>query len=142
MAGDLVGDIIWYNVGYHFAHPLTKKYGKFLGLTPELIEKTKSIFTNHQTKILFISKITMGFGLPLAALIVAGMSKMSFKKYISSLFFGQIFFTGILIAIGYFFGNLYEKINKDFKIISAISFFIVIFFILKGIRSYFQKRKS
>lgn len=141
MAGDLVGDTVWYLVGYHFAHPLAGKYGKFIGLTPELIEKTKSIFDNHQKKILFISKITMGLGLPQATLVVAGMSKMPFKKYISSLFLGQIIFTGVLLSIGYFFGNLYEKINKDFRILSAVAFFLVVVLVLTGVRSYFKKRK-
>lgn len=140
MAGDLVGDTIWYWVGYHFAHPLASKFGKFFGLTHERIDKTKAIFQSHPKKILFLSKITMGFGLPLAALVVAGMSKISFKRYIISLFFGQIFFTGILISVGYFFGNLYQKINKDFQIISAVAFLVVITLIMSGIRSYFRNR--
>ncbi|MFA5778134.1 MAG: DedA family protein [Candidatus Paceibacterota bacterium] len=140
MAGDLVGDTVWYLVGYHFAHPLASKFGKFFGLTHEKIDKTKAIFQNHPKKILFLSKITMGFGLPLAALVVAGMSKISFKRYIASLFFGQIFFTGILISVGYFFGNLYEKINKDFQIISTFAFLVVVILTISGIRSYLKNR--
>lgn len=142
MAGDLTGDIVWYNVGSHFAHPLVEKYGKYFGLTPALVEKTRNVFQNHQKKILFLSKITMGFGLPLVALLVAGMSKMPFRKYITSLFFGQIFYTGILIALGYFFGDLYVKINKDFQIIAAVAFFALLAFLLHGIRSYLRNKNA
>lgn len=140
MAADLTGDTIWYGVGYYFADPLTSKYGKYFGLTPELIVKIKTIFQNHERKILFLSKITFGFGFPLAMLVVAGMSKMSFKKYITSLFFGQFIFTGILISVGYFFGNLYVTINKDLKFISVVAFFVFIFLVLTGIRSYLKNR--
>jgi membrane protein DedA with SNARE-associated domain len=82
----------------------------------------------------------MGLGLPQVVLLVAGMSKISFKKYIGSLFLGQIIFTGVLISIGYFFGNLYETIGKDFRIFSLIGFFILFALIISGIRSYFRNK--
>ena len=140
MAGDIVGDTVWYNVGHYFGNPLVNKYGKYFGLTPEIIEKTKAIFKNHEKKILFISKITMGLGVPIAVLVVAGMSQMSFKKYITTLFFGQIIFTGILISVGYFFGDIYVKINKDFQVLSAIGFFIVVALVITGVRNYLKGR--
>lgn len=139
MAGDLVGDVFWYTMGYHFAHPLAGRYGKFIGLTPKLVEKTKSVFDNHQQKILFISKITMGLGLPQTTLVVAGMSKMPFKKYIGSLFLGQIIFTGVLLSVGYFFGNLYEKINNNLKILSVVTFIVMISLIIYAVKSYYIK---
>jgi membrane protein DedA with SNARE-associated domain len=142
MAGDLVSDIFWYGIGYHFTDPLTSKYGKYFRLTPELIGKTKKIFQKHPVKILFFSKITMGLGLPLATLMIAGMSKIPFKKYLGSLLLGQFIFTGALISVGYFFGNLYETLGQDIKIISMISFVAVIVLILFGVKSYFRNKKE
>lgn len=142
IAGDLVGDILWYGLGYYFGDALTTKYGKFFGLTPSIVEKTKAIFLNHGKKTLFLSKITMGFGFPLAFLVAAGVSKMSFKKFMGSLFFGQIIFTGLLISVGYFFGNLYVTINQDFKILSAVAFFAVLVLLMAGIKSYLKNRKE
>ena len=138
--GDLVGDIFWYSLGYHFAHPITEKYGKFIGITPEILEKTKLSFHNHQIKILFVSKITMGFGFALAILITAGIAKIPFKKYLAVNFFGQSIWTGFLLYIGYSFGNLYTKINKNFRLLSLAAFVVIIFLLLKGIRSYFKKK--
>lgn len=140
MTADLVGDTVWYGVGYHFARPLIEKFGNFFGLTPELIEKTRTIFQNHEKKILFTSKITFGLGFPLAVLVVAGMSKMPFKKYIGSLFLGQFIFTGMLISVGYFFGDFYVTLGKDFKLISMLAFFLVFIFALNGIRSYLKNK--
>ena len=140
MVADLTGDTIWYGVGYYFAHPVTEKYGKYFGLTPKIIARTKEIFQSHPKKILFLSKITFGFGFPLAILVVAGMSKISFKKYISSLFFGQFIFTGILIYVGYFFGDFYVTLNKDLKFISIVAFLVFIALVTTGIRSYLKNR--
>lgn len=142
IAGDLVGDSLWYGLGYYFGDALTGKYGKFLGLTEALVEKTKAIFLNHGKKTLFLSKITMGFGFPLAFLVAAGVSKMPFKKFIGSLFWGQLIFTGLLVFVGYFFGNLYVTINEDFKIISAGAFLLVIVMLMAGVKSYLQQRNK
>ena len=140
MLGDLVGDVFWYAIGYHFAHPISEKYGKFVGLTPDLLEKTKQAFHNHQMKVLFISKITMGFGFALATLITAGMAKIPFKKYLAVNFFGQFIWTGLLLYMGYSFGNLYTKINKDFRILGLLAFVVIVFLVMKGLRSYFKRK--
>jgi membrane protein DedA with SNARE-associated domain len=140
MVADLAGDTLWYGAGYYFAHQLVLRFGRFFSITPELLDKVNGVFHKHPKKILFISKITMGFGLPQVVLLVAGMTKLPFKKYIGSLFLGQIFFTGMLIAVGYFFGNIYETIGKDFKIFSLIVFFVLMILASSGIRSYFRKK--
>lgn len=140
IAGDLIGDVFWYSLGYHFAHPIAEKYGHFVGLTSEVLEKTKSMFKNHPTKILFISKITMGFGFALAVLVAAGMSKMSFKKYLMVNFLGQFIWTGLLLVIGYFFGNLYVEINNDLKIATTVASVVILFFVFRGINSYLRTR--
>ncbi len=140
IAGDLAGDIFWYSLGYHLGENTLEKYGHFIGITKEKLETTKKIFRNHEIKILFISKITMGFGLALAVLVTAGLSKMSFKKYFSVNFLGQFVWTGFLLYIGYSFGNLYNKIDKSLKVVSLVAFIFVIFLIIRGVNSYFKKR--
>ncbi len=140
LLGDLAGDVFWYYIGYHFAERASEKFGRFFGITPELIQKTKAIFQNHEKKILFISKITLGFGFAIVVLVVAGMSKMSFKKYIASLAAGQIILTGVLVSIGYFFGNIYVKLGKDLQILALVAFLVIVFLAITGIRSYFRNK--
>src|SRR5690348_13576275 len=62
MAGDLTGDVIWYLVRKHGAKTLIRKYGKFFSITEENVDRASEFFHEHQTKILFISKLTTGFG--------------------------------------------------------------------------------
>ncbi len=86
--GDFTADMGWYAVGYFGARPLINKVGKFLNITPEIIAKVETRFRMYQNKILFISKLTMGFGFALATLIVAGMLRIDIKKYALLNFFG------------------------------------------------------
>ncbi|MCL5775236.1 MAG: VTT domain-containing protein, partial [Patescibacteria group bacterium] len=100
MAGDFVADIGWYGVGRYGAKPILHKFGKFLNITPEIIEKIEKRFKTYQNKILFISKITMGFGFALATLIVAGMLRVEFKKYVLLNLFGGFVWTAFLLLLG------------------------------------------
>ena len=120
VAGDFVADIGWYALGYHGAGPIINRYGKYLNITPEIIAKIEGRFKKYQNKILIISKLTMGFGFALATLIVAGILRVDFKKYIALNLVGGFIWTALLIAVGYFFGNVYELVPHSFKIAFAV----------------------
>ncbi len=130
--GDLVGDIIWYYIGYYFAEPLIRKYGKILKITPEIFEKAKGLFHKYHVKILLISKLTIGFGMSLATLMAAGATKVPFKKYIALNFLGEVVLVGVLLSLGYFFGQLYNTIADTMKIYFVVGFVGVI-----GVSSFY-----
>jgi membrane protein DedA with SNARE-associated domain len=140
MAGDLTGDVAWYLVGRHGARPLIERYGRFLSLTQKNVEKAETMFHEHQTKILFISKITMGFGFALATLIAAGAARVPFKKYFAINFFGQFIWTGVLMAIGYFLGNLYTLVDKSLRWGFAIALIIIGFGAIYGFGKAMRNR--
>src|SRR4051812_33199865 len=65
MAGDFAADLGWYAVGRFGARKLINRFGHWFNITPEIITKIEKRFHTYQDKILFISKITMGFGFAL-----------------------------------------------------------------------------
>ena len=81
LIGDLIGDVFWYMVGRYFAEPVLSKHGKFVGVTPDRFEKIKELFTKYHEKILIFSKLTIGLGFALGVLVVAGATKVSFKRF-------------------------------------------------------------
>lgn len=111
MAGDLIADIAWYCVGYYGGMRFVDRFGKFFGITREKVEIVGKFFHKYHNWILFISKITTGFGFALVTLMTAGLVKIPFKKYLLLNFIGQFFWTGGLIALGYAFGHLYVTIS-------------------------------
>jgi membrane protein DedA with SNARE-associated domain len=115
MAGDLTGDVMWYLVGRHGARRIIGRYGKFFNLTESSVEKMEHLFHKHQGRILFISKITTGFGFAIATLIAAGAARVPFRKYLTINFLGEFIWVGILMGIGFFFGNVYTAVSKGFR---------------------------
>ncbi len=125
ITGDFAGDIVWYFIGRHGARSLIDKYGHFINLTEQNIERAERFFQNHEMRILFISKITMGFGFAIATLVAAGAAHISFKKYFWINLFGEFIWAGILISVGYFFGNFYLLLNKDLRWIFVVAMIIL-----------------
>ena len=115
VAGDLAADIGWYFLGYYFADPLIQKHGKFLGVTPEVFERVKKMLNENQTKILLGSKLTIGFGLALGVVIVAGATHIPFKKYLLLNTIGEMVLVAIMLSIGYFLGHLSTYVADGFK---------------------------
>ncbi len=140
MAGDLCADVLWYGVGYHGGHPLVRKYGHFVGIDEDLVSKTEEAFHRHQNKILFLSKITMGFGFALVILITAGIARIPFRKYLAFNAIGQLVWTGVLIALGYFFGGAVAKIDQSFQLATVAALTIVVLLVLGGINRTLRKR--
>ncbi len=139
MLGDLVADIVWYFVGFYGARKFVDRWGKYFSITEESVERLEKLFENHQNKILFLSKITMGFGFALATLIAAGMARVPLKKYIIFNFLGGFVWTALLMGAGYFFGHLYTMIDKSFK--SAFVLFLIVILVtaLFGAGKYFKQ---
>jgi membrane protein DedA with SNARE-associated domain len=115
LAGDLTGDVIWYYVGRHGARRLIERFGRWFSVTEKEVERGEVFFHRHQAKILFISKLTTGFGFAIAILIAAGAARVPFKKYITINALGGFIWIGFLLALGYFFGHLYTLINASFR---------------------------
>ncbi|MBL8029952.1 MAG: DedA family protein [Candidatus Doudnabacteria bacterium] len=141
VAGDFTADIVWYNIGRHGARRLINRFGSFFNITPEIISKVEKRFHTYQTPILFLSKITMGFGFGLATLLVAGMLKVPLKNYILLNLTGGLIWTALLLILGYFFGNAYILVAKPFRAIFLALLILLVGFGLYGINRYLVKKE-
>ncbi len=139
--GDFTADIGWYCIGRFGARHLVFRYGRNFGITPNNIEKIEHRFQKYHEKILIISKLTMGFGFALVILVVAGMTKVPFKKYVVLNFLGGFIWTGLLVALGYFFGNLFAMISGPEKIAFAVLGFMAFFFGIRFLNNYLAKQE-
>ena len=140
LIGDLLSDFLWYYLGYRATRPMIKKYGHWFSINEEVFQKIEALFHRHKNKILFLSKITMGFGFAIATLIIAGASKVPFKNYAILNLLGGLFWTAFLIGFGYFFGHLYSLIGEQFRIVTLVTTAIFVLGILYGVRRNLRER--
>jgi membrane protein DedA with SNARE-associated domain len=128
--GDLIGDTLWYYVGYFFGDRVVLRFGKFFDITKENIENAKQLFSKHRKKILFGSKATAGFGFSLATLVAAGAARVPFWEYIYLNVIGQFIWTTLMLSVGYFFGNLYVVVDNVLGKVFIVGLAFLILYLL------------
>ena len=140
VAGALIGDVIWYWIGYHHGERFVHRFGKHFGITDEQIVQTKKIFHKHQGRILFISKITNGLGFAIVTLFTAGLSRVPFSRYIVFNILGEAAWTGSLMLIGLFFSHLYIEVGSVIEKISIVAMFVLGVLIFIGLVRLIRSR--
>lgn len=140
LAGDLVGDIAWYYIGYYFAEPFMKKHGHFLSLTPDKLEKIKTLFQKYHERILIFSKLTIGLGFALGTLIVAGITRIPFGRYMFLNLIGEGVLVAILLSVGYFFAELYKYVDDGLKVGFTVAVIVISSAAIYGFAGYMKKR--
>lgn len=138
--GDFIADIGWYCLGRFGTRSAIYKYGHFIGVTPTTIKRVEDQFIKYHQKILIISKLTMGLGFAAVILVVAGIFKVPFKSYVILNLVGGFIWTILLVAIGYFLGNIFTSVPLEMKIIFGLIILTVVMFGLKYLNKYLKKQ--
>lgn len=138
--GDLVGDVIWYYIGYFFLLPTLERTGHFLSITPDFLARWQARFQRYHEGLLFVSKITLGFGLALGTLMVAGATRVPFSRFLLTNFFGELVLVGIMLAIGHSFGQFYLSIKGGLQIFFLIGIIPIILLAFYGLTTYLKQQ--
>jgi len=131
--GDIVGDFIWYIVGYFGRLAIINKYGRYFGASAERIEKLRKLLEKHSVKILLGIKISPVA--PILGLIIVGNSHFPYKRFVKIVSLISIPKTMFFVLSGYFFGYSYTVIAKYISngvygllIVLAVTFLVLFFY--------------
>ena len=140
--GDLIGDIIYYSMGYLGRIELVERFGHKFGLSKERLKKIDNLLNNHPVKALLAIKLNPLT--PLPGLMLVGSSKMPLKKYVAISLAVTIPKSIIFIVMGYYFGNLYDLIayygNFGFAIALVIILGFIVFRIYKKVSQHLANK--
>lgn len=131
--GVTIGALIIYGAVYKIGKPFVDRWGKFIGLSWEEIEKTEEKYSKSNSLLLFLF-ITWAVPIFPSVVISAfcGFIKYDIKKYIYVTFLGTLVKAFILGFIAWQFRRLYSSlgpkigISENLVIIGFIFAFIVI----------------
>jgi membrane protein DedA with SNARE-associated domain len=120
VAGDAVGDLVWYWLGHRYGLGFVRRFGKYFGISENLVMRMEKYFARHGGKTIMAVKSTTG--LCWATFVAAGIAKMNFKKFLKYSIYGGIVWSGFLVTIGYFYGYLWREIKQYIDSIGWIIF--------------------
>ena len=140
ITGDMIGDVLFYWLGYRFGMKFVNNVGKYIGITERLVLRMEKYFQNHGGKTIFAVKSTTG--LCWTTFVAAGIVKMDLKKFIQYSFLGGIVWSSFLVAMGYFYGYLWRSIKQYIGWIGWIIFGVaIISFMVITVYKNFKARK-
>jgi membrane protein DedA with SNARE-associated domain len=115
------GDNIGYGIGRFGGRRLVDRWGKYVFLTPERLDKAEEFFDRQGAKIITIARFIEG--LRQANGIIAGITKMHWLRFLAYNALGAGLWVGAWVSIGYFAG---QHINTIYGVITRYSLYVAI----------------
>lgn len=106
--GALVGDNLGFAIGHFGGRRLAERYGRYVFLTPERLDRATGFFERHGGKVIVIARFVEG--LRQANGIIAGTIGMRWTRFLVFNAIGAALWVIVWTSIGYFSGNHIDAI--------------------------------
>jgi membrane protein DedA with SNARE-associated domain len=120
-AGAVVGDNIGFAIGHFGGRALVERFGRYVFLTKERIDKAADFFDRHGGWIVMVARFIEG--LRQANGIIAGITGMHWAKFLAFNAIGAALWVGAWTSVGYFAGN---NITSIYNTISHYTLYVAI----------------
>ena len=135
IVGAIAGDSVGYEVGKHFGPRIkTTKFGKFVG--EKRWKLAEHIFAKYHGGAIFFGRAQALLRALVPAL--AGINKVPYRTFLKWNAAGGIFFSSIVIVLGYEFANSLHVLEKYLKY-WAIFFLIVVITVVIILKKKLEK---
>jgi membrane protein DedA with SNARE-associated domain len=115
--GALLGDNIGFAIGHFGGRRLAQRYGRYIFLTPERLDKATAFFDRHGGKIIIVARFIEG--LRQANGIIAGTTGMQWTRFLIFNAIGAALWVLVWTSVGYFSGSHIDTIYNAAKLMSG-----------------------
>jgi len=117
----ILGDNIGYAIGRFGGRALVLRWGKYVFITAERLDKAEEFFNRHGGKIITVARFIEG--LRQANGIIAGIAEMHWLRFLAFNALGAALWVGTWVTVGYFAG---QHIATIYHYISMYSLYALI----------------
>jgi membrane protein DedA with SNARE-associated domain len=117
----VAGDNIGYAIGRFGGRALADRWGKYIFLTPERLDKAEDFFDRQGAKIITVARFIEG--LRQANGLIAGITHMHWLRFVAYNALGAALWVGAWVSIGYFAG---QNITPIYNAITTYSLYVAI----------------
>ena len=111
--GVIVGITISYFISLTLGTPFFQKYGSYIHLGPDKLEKTSQWFERYGNGLLVIAYFIPGVRHITG--YFSGIAKIPFKKFALNAYIGAFIWAGTFISLGKILGSNWEKFHGEIK---------------------------
>jgi membrane protein DedA with SNARE-associated domain len=106
--GAVLGDNVGFAIGHFGGRQLADRYGRYVLLTPERLDKAAAFFDRHGGKVIVIARFVEG--LRQANGIIAGTTGMHWRRFLMFNAIGAALWVTVWTSVGYFSGSHIDTI--------------------------------
>jgi membrane protein DedA with SNARE-associated domain len=117
----ILGDNIGFAIGHFGGRALVLRWGKYVFLTEERLNRAEHFFERHGGKIITVARFIEG--LRQANGIIAGISGMHWRRFLAFNALGAALWVGTWASLGYLAGN---HITTIYHYITQYSYYVLI----------------
>ncbi|MEX1020341.1 MAG: VTT domain-containing protein [Litorilinea sp.] len=99
VVGNVLGDCLWYTIGYLGKAEKLKCYGRCVGIQGKHIDRLENGMQVHALKLILFSKVAYGLIVP--TLVAAGVARVPFRKWFPVVFVMETLWSLVLVYVGY-----------------------------------------
>jgi membrane protein DedA with SNARE-associated domain len=99
----VAGDNIGFAIGHFGGRRLVERYGRYVLLTPERLDKATGFFQRHGGKVVIVARFIEG--LRQANGIIAGISRMHWARFLAFNALGAALWVTVWTSVGYLSGS-------------------------------------
>jgi membrane protein DedA with SNARE-associated domain len=111
--GATLGALIAYAIGWYGGRPIIERWGRYLGITPDDLDRADDFFARHGDAAAFFGRMV-----PIVRSLVsfaAGIAHMRLGRFIVFTFLGSLPWTLLLVVAGMVMGANWEEIGGILK---------------------------
>lgn len=128
ITGNLIADVFWYNVGARGKTDWILTRGQRLGVRQHHLDKLSEGIDQHVIKVLLMAKLSFGLAVP--TLLVAGITRVPWRKWFPVVFVGETIWTGILVLIGFYATQAIKQVEQGLEAFAlCMSFMFLVFLV-------------
>jgi membrane protein DedA with SNARE-associated domain len=110
----VIGDNVGFAVGHFGGRPLVERFGRYIFLTPQRLDRTEAFFDRHGGKIVTVARFVDG--LRQLNGLLAGIVGMHWLKFLGYNALGAVLWVGTWGALGYLAGEniveIYDTLER------------------------------
>jgi membrane protein DedA with SNARE-associated domain len=141
-AAAVLGDNIGYAIGRFGGRRLVDRWGKYVFLTPERLDRAESFFNRQGPKIIVIARFIEG--LRQANGIIAGITEMHWLRFLACNALGAALWVGTWVSIGFYAGQhlttIYDAITRYTLYAAVVAVLVIAAWVGWRVRGHRRER--
>ncbi|MDD9147525.1 VTT domain-containing protein [Sporolactobacillus sp. CQH2019] len=140
--GGIFGVTISYWIGYKLGLPFFRKFGRYIHMGPEKLEKVSKWYDKYGKVLLIFSYFVPG--IRHIASITSGVIRLPFRSFWIFSYIGVFLWTGTFISLGYVLGPEWDKYQGEIKkwlVLASILIGILVlcYFVIRANRRFIKE---